>query len=265
MAPLVFPHLTGRLHFWYYQAPPGRWHVPRQLEAGIEEIEVIVSGHGYFEVNGRVVDAGPGSNLWYQTGDKVIVTSHAADPYETIVFRFEVKQPATPAPPGCTTWSDTGECARFCRRALALSRLGVEQTAELVFCHYARLRWEAQECARADARQPFPPPLQRAVRLLETRFAEELDVAAVARGAGVSASHLHLLFRRHLGTSPAQVLINQRLQRAQDALTSSDRSIKEICYAVGFRDVAYFGALFKRRTSLTPGNYRRRFAAVPPH
>jgi len=37
-----------------------------------------------------------------------------------------------------------------------------------------------------------------------------------------------------------------------------------VCFAVGFRNVAYFCACFKRRTGLPPGAYRRRFTTPFP-
>jgi len=52
---MPFEHVIGKLHFWYYQSPPARWHPPRLIEPVIEEIEAIVAGRGYFEVGGRVV------------------------------------------------------------------------------------------------------------------------------------------------------------------------------------------------------------------
>lgn len=261
---MAFDHLTGRLHFWHYQSPPGRWHEPRRLEAQIEEIEVIVSGRGYFEVNGQVVDAGPGSSLWYQTDDTVIVTSHESDPYETVVFRFDVTRPPALRPPMYSRWADVAECARFCRRALELFRRGAKLSPDEVASQYARLFWEAQEEVRRGGQERLPASLHRAQALLETRPAEAWDMKRLAAAAGLSASHLHLLFRRHLATSPAQYLLHQRLLKAQDLLAHGTRSIKEVCFAVGFRNVAYFCACFKRRTGLPPGAYRRRFTTTFP-
>jgi AraC-like DNA-binding protein len=259
---MPFEHVIGKLHFWYYQSPPARWHPPRLIEPVIEEIEAIVAGRGYFEVGGRVVDAGPGSLLWYQPGDTVIATSHETDPYETIVFRFAVTRRARVAPPAYSTWADPAECARFCRRARELFRLAVKLSQEEVVCQYARLFWEAQEHLRRGSQERLPASLRRVQVLIATRYADPWDVEQLAAAAGVSPSHLHLLFRRHLDTSPTQCLLQQRLLKAQDILAHSDSSVKEVCFAVGFRDFAHFCARFKRQTGMSPGAYRRRFASA---
>lgn len=251
----MFDHLTGAFHFWHYQAPPSRCHQPRRLEEHIEEIEVIVKGRGYFQVEGGIVDAGPGSSLWYLPGDVVVVTSHEADPYETIVFRFEVSGHPPERPPPYSEWTDSAECGRFCRRALELFMRKQAQTAETAFCHYGRLLWEYQEHRRRGGEEAFPIQLRKALNLIELRFAEQIEVAEIADAAGMSASHLHLLFRRHLGSSPTQRLIDRRLHSAQGLLGAGTMTVKEVCFASGFRDFSYFCALFKRRTGTTPSNY----------
>ncbi len=256
----MFPHLTGSLHFWHYQAPPNRWHQPRRLEDHIEEIEVIVKGRGYFEVKGEAMDVGPGSSLWYLPGDVVRVTAHESDPYETVVFRFEVSGKPSEAPPPLSGWSDIAECERFCRRALALFLRKEGQTPETAFCHYARLTWEHREHQRRGGEEHLPQAVRLALELIEKRFAEPIEVAELAAAAGTSASHLHLLFRRHLDSSPIQRLIARRLQAAQSLLGAGSMSVKEVCFASGFRDFPYFCALFKRRTGMTPTNYASRLS-----
>ncbi len=256
---MAFEHLTGQLHFWYYQAKPDQRHAPRRIEPGIEEIEVIVSGRGYFEVAGEVIDAGPGSSLWYQPGDKVIVTAHESDPYETIVFHFSVTRRPDIVPPSYSTWAETGDCVRFCRRTFELFKMAVKLSPAEVVSLYARLFWESQEYLRRGVQEQLPASLRRVQMLIEKQFTDDLNIDRLAEEAGISSSHLHLLFRRYLDTSPAQFLIQQRMVKAQDILAHSGLTVKEVCYAVGFRDFPYFCARFKRHTGLSPSAYRRRF------
>ena len=258
---MAFEHLTGQLHFWYYQAKPGQRHAPRRIEPGIEEIEVIVSGRGYFEAAGKVVDAGPGSSLWYQPGDKVIVTAHESDPYETIVFHFSVTRRPDIVPPSYSTWAETGDGVRFCQRTFELFKMAARLSPAEVVSQYARLFWESQEYLRRGVQEQLPAGLARVRTLIETHFAEELSTARMAEEAGISISHLHLLFKRHLETSPTQFLLQQRLLKAQALLAHENKTVKQVCYETGFRDFSYFCARFKRQTGSSPSVYRRRFQA----
>ena len=49
-----------------------------------------------------------------------------------------------------------------------------------------------------------------------------------------------------------------RIQAAKSELISTDKDIAEIADSVGFDSVSYFIRVFKRETSMTPGNYRSR-------
>jgi transcriptional regulator GlxA family with amidase domain len=53
-----------------------------------------------------------------------------------------------------------------------------------------------------------------------------------------------------------------RLEEAKQMLETGDEPIEAIANAVGYEDAGFFGRLFKRKVSLTPVQYRRRFGAM---
>ena len=68
-------------------------------------------------------------------------------------------------------------------------------------------------------------------------------------------------FRRAFGETPHQYLLTRRLERAAALLRSTDRSVIEICFDVGLRNVDSFTSSFRRVYGMTPTAYR---AAHPP-
>ena len=64
-------------------------------------------------------------------------------------------------------------------------------------------------------------------------------------------------FKQATDSTPLEYLQHIRLGTAKDLLKDSNLSIAEISYRVGFSDPGYFSALFKRRVSLNPREYRR--------
>ncbi len=258
-------HLTGELRIFRYASPAGRHHQPRRIASDREEVEVIVAGRGAFgldddpEENGPTVDAGPGSALWYGPGAWVTVTTDQRDPYETVVFVFGISAPPAMLPARHGVWLEAAECVQFCRRALnAFERAGSPEP-HWAGCHYARLFWELAEAESRRREVTMPPALWRAVEHIDRNFTREISIRELAAQAGVSPPHLHLLFRRQLGVAPRQLILRRRLTLAQELLASSRLSAKEICFAAGFRDPAYFGARFREATGRTPGDYRREF------
>jgi len=103
--------------------------------------------------------------------------------------------------------------------------------------------------------------LLRAKDLADARYAEPLSVADLARAAGLSKAHFSRAFRAAFGEPPHAYLLTRRLERAAALLRTTDRSVAEICLAVGLTSVGSFTTSFTRTYGVSPTAYR---AAFPP-
>jgi AraC-like DNA-binding protein len=114
---------------------------------------------------------------------------------------------------------------------------------------------------------PVPPArhLLRAKDLVDARYREPLDVAALAGAAHLSPAHFSREFRRAFGETPHQYLLTRRLERAAALLRNTDRSVVDICLAVGLRSVGSFTTSFGRAYGLTPTAYRAAYPAASAH
>jgi AraC-like DNA-binding protein len=79
-----------------------------------------------------------------------------------------------------------------------------------------------------------------------------------ARAVGVSANHLNVLLRQQTGLTFRQLVIQRRIEAAKTLLRLGDDSCTEISFACGFSDSNYFARLFRRKTGLSPTEFRRR-------
>ena len=98
--------------------------------------------------------------------------------------------------------------------------------------------------------------LLRAKDLVDARYREPLDVRAVARAAHLSPAHFSREFRRAFGEPPHKYLLTRRLERAAALLRNTDRTVADICLAVGLRSVGSFTTSFGRAFGLSPTAYR---------
>jgi len=103
--------------------------------------------------------------------------------------------------------------------------------------------------------------LMRAKDLIDARYFEQLDVQTLAGVARLSPAHFSREFRREFGESPHQYLLTRRMERAAALLRSTDRSVADICFMVGFTSVGSFTTSFGRTFGQAPLAYR---AAHPP-
>ncbi len=114
----------------------------------------------------------------------------------------------------------------------------------------------------------FVPParhLLRARDLADARYAEPLDVDAMAAAAGLSRAHFSREFRRAFGESPHAYLLTRRLERAATLLRMTDRSVADVCMSVGLQSVGSFTTSFKRAFGETPTAYRARHPPAAAH
>jgi AraC-like DNA-binding protein len=111
--------------------------------------------------------------------------------------------------------------------------------------------------------KPVPPArhLLRAKDLVDARYWDPLDVPALARAAHLSQAHFSREFRRTFGETPHHYLLTRRLERAAALLRNTDRSVADICIAVGLRSVGSFTTSFGHAYGVSPTAYR---AAHPP-
>lgn len=103
--------------------------------------------------------------------------------------------------------------------------------------------------------------LLRAKDLADARYFEGLTVDDLARAAGLSRAHFSGEFRRAFGLPPHAYLLTRRLERAAALLRGTDRSVADICIAVGLSSVGSFTSSFTRTYGQSPTAYR---ASFPP-
>lgn len=99
--------------------------------------------------------------------------------------------------------------------------------------------------------------LSAVLRYIEERSREALDLDRLAGLARMSKYHFLRVFRRAIGITPHQFLLERRLARAAAALRSSAAPVAAVAYDEGFGDLSTFNAQFRRAFGATPLEFRR--------
>lgn len=106
------------------------------------------------------------------------------------------------------------------------------------------------------------PHLRRARDLADRRYAEPLDLDALAAEAGLSKYHFARSFADTYGDTPMRYLTRRRIERAQDLLRSANLTVTEVCMMVGFSSLGSFSSRFRALVGESPTEYRDRWAAT---
>jgi transcriptional regulator GlxA family with amidase domain len=78
----------------------------------------------------------------------------------------------------------------------------------------------------------------------------------MAAQAVLSRAQFTRRFVAQHGTSPAQYLIQARVERAHQLLTETAMTVTQVAAALGYTDVAYFSRQYKFRTGTSPSQTR---------
>ncbi len=149
------------------------------------------------------------------------------------------------------------------RDGRAGSRAACDDMLRLMFVHALRAHF-----AQAGADAPgwiaalSDPPIAAAIRAIHREPARPWRLDELAHIAGQSRSTFAAHFRARVGATPVDYAAGWRLTVAAARLRNGRESASAIAAALGFLSDSAFGAAFKRKFGLSPGQYRT--AAMEP-
>ena len=99
--------------------------------------------------------------------------------------------------------------------------------------------------------------VQQVVQRMREHLGEELSMEEMAARAGSSPFHFLRTFRRFTGVTPALFLSALRLEEAKRLLLTTERSVTDICFDVGYNSLGTFTTRFTQLVGLSPARLRR--------
>jgi AraC family transcriptional regulator len=111
-----------------------------------------------------------------------------------------------------------------------------------------------KEAARPGAMPPFR--LRRVLGYIEDNLSADVSLGAIAAVSGLSVSHCQRAFRKAVGFSVHQYVIQRRIERAKSLLIDKGLSIGEVALAVGFSHQSHLAYHMRRLLGLSPMSVR---------
>jgi AraC family transcriptional regulator len=94
--------------------------------------------------------------------------------------------------------------------------------------------------------------LVRAVEYIQDQLDADLTVSGIAQAVGMSRNHFTKLFKESTGQTPYQYVVDARVKKAKELLTTGKFTISEAAHHVGFVDQSHLTRHFKRVFGLPP-------------
>ncbi|TNE59353.1 MAG: AraC family transcriptional regulator [Bacteroidetes bacterium] len=92
--------------------------------------------------------------------------------------------------------------------------------------------------------------------ILEENFRRPEGVEFYAEKLFMSPRNLNLICNQILQMSVSEIIETRKLIEAKNLLTTTDKTIAEIGFDVGYQDKSYFTAVFKKKSGQTPSEFR---------
>lgn len=99
--------------------------------------------------------------------------------------------------------------------------------------------------------------VRKSIKLLSDAAGAEIELDDVAREAGLSRPHFYKLFRAQTGVTPNLYLNTLLMEKALDALVTTEAPIAEIGDDLGFSSQSVFARFFAGHVGMAPTDYRR--------
>lgn len=85
---------------------------------------------------------------------------------------------------------------------------------------------------------------------------KNIDMEEYAQQYNLSYSYFRKIFKEYTGVSPHQYYLDLKIMRSKELILTTDKSIKEISFDMGFESTSYFSRLFKQKTGINPSDLR---------
>ena len=99
---------------------------------------------------------------------------------------------------------------------------------------------------------------------LETYYHESIQLEDLASMTHLSRFYISHSFKKEIGMSPMEYLIDIRIKESKILLRTTNYSISQVADIVGFTTPTYFSKQFRKSTGISPTDYREQFQGVKP-
>lgn len=108
----------------------------------------------------------------------------------------------------------------------------------------------------------YSPHVSEVLRIVGQDYQQELTLKTMSDQLFLNTVYLGQIIKKETGHTFSELLNRQRIKVAQQLLITTDESVEEICFKVGYNNVGYFYKIFKRLCNDSPKLYREQLGMI---
>ena len=137
------------------------------------------------------------------------------------------------------------------------SNILIDANLQRMFCMIFRLMKEAPIIHKSERIDNL---IYSVKQYIDEHYTEDISLEFLSSHFFVSVSFLVHAFKREIGKSPINYLIDRRIGEAQRYLSFTNISVAEISERIGYENVSYFNKVFLKRTGFQPSVFRELYS-----
>ncbi len=103
----------------------------------------------------------------------------------------------------------------------------------------------------------IPTNISKTAQYIKDNFQSEIKIEDLADMARLSKYHYIRKFSSCYGTTPHDFIVFCRINEAKNLLVTTDDSVENIAYSVGYFSISAFTLSFKKNTGISPSDYKK--------
>jgi AraC-like DNA-binding protein len=238
----------------------GSYHI-RRKNTSTYVFEYVIKGRGTLSVNGQTSEPEAGDIYIVPAFSEHEYYSSAKDPWEKIWFNTEGSLVENLISAyklkGVHLVKDLNLHKLFLR-GYETAKEFPESANESVSLIIHEIIMKIAAKIKGDKETPHSPEGMKLKNYLDLHFNDELNLKTMAKLINKSPSQTIRIFKKEYGSSPYQYHLERKIDSAKMLLCNSAISVKETAFRLGFKDEYYFSNIFKKKTGLAPGLYRKK-------
>lgn len=103
-------------------------------------------------------------------------------------------------------------------------------------------------------------PIRLAKQFINENYNKDINLESVSNQIGFNPAYFSALFKKETNENFMEYVMKIRIQNAKFLLIQTDKDVAEIADDVGYTDLKYFSKLFRKKTGLSPSEFRKLYS-----
>lgn len=239
-------------------APEWDWRVNYMCDY---DIWLVIGGLGRLESMGKVWELSAGDCFFLSPGTKLYAVHNPKYPLNVVSSHLDFldsqgnKAAPIDAPPFHTRLTELLFMEKLMRKCVTNFLTGRRHQADM-WLQAAVLELASRQVPRDSAESRYASEINEICCMIAAKPHIQYRIGELASRLHLCPDHFSRVFRKAMRLSPADFIINCRMEHAKNLLLSSNYPVSLIADMCGYKSVYYFSKHFKARQGKSPTQYR---------